>query len=65
MRRKSIKAKIKQKYGCGIGQDYKPFIRTSEFNSLGTCSNIKDWKTENSAPFVKRRRIIMVSASMG
>lgn len=45
MRRKNIKAKIKQKYGCGIGKDYKPFIRTSEFNSLGTCSNIKDWKT--------------------
>ena len=42
MRRKNVKAKIKQKYGCGIGKDYKPFIRTSEFNSLGTCSNIKD-----------------------
>ena len=45
MRRKSAKTKLKQKYGCGSGKEYKPFIRTSEFNSLGTCSNIKDWKT--------------------
>lgn len=45
MRRKSDKAKRKEKYGIGHGADYKPYIRTSEFNSLGTCSNPIDWKT--------------------
>lgn len=26
MRRKNVKAKIKQKYGCGIGKDYKDML---------------------------------------
>ena len=31
--------------GSGVGKDYLPYITTSEFNSLGTTSVIKDWKT--------------------
>lgn len=31
--------------GEGTGKDYLPYITTSEFNSLGTTSVIKDWKT--------------------
>lgn len=45
MRRKSDKTKRKEKYGTGHGADYKPYIRTSEFNSAGTCANPVDWKT--------------------
>ena len=37
--------KIKRGYGTGHHNKYKPFIRTSEFNSQGTCSNPIDWKT--------------------
>ena len=29
----------------GDGENYLPYITTSEFNSLGTTSVIKDWKT--------------------
>lgn len=45
MRRKSDKTKKIEKYGTGHGANYKPYICTSEFNSLGTCSNPIDWKT--------------------
>lgn len=31
--------------GTGEGICYKPFITTNEFNSIGTTSVIKDWKT--------------------
>lgn len=34
-----------RKYGEGVGEKYKPYITTSEFNSSGTTSVIKDWKT--------------------
>lgn len=37
--------KIARGYGTGEGKDYKPWILTREFNSKGTCSNPKDWKT--------------------
>lgn len=45
MRRKSDKSKQKEGYGTGHGADYKPYIRTAEFNSSGTCANPVDWKT--------------------
>ena len=34
-----------RKMGMGAGKDYLPYITTSEFNSCGTTSVIKDWKT--------------------
>ena len=37
--------KIKRGYGTGHHGKYKPFIKTSEFNSQGTCSNPIDWTT--------------------
>ena len=37
--------KRKRKMGTGEGKDYIPYITTSEFNSRGTTSVIKDWKT--------------------
>lgn len=40
----SLKTKIKQGRGLGEGKDYKPFIKSREFNSMGTCSNVGDWK---------------------
>ena len=44
-RRISTRTKIQRKLGQGSGADYKPWITTSEFNSLGTTSVIIDWKT--------------------
>lgn len=44
-RAKSIQSKIKDGMGTGSRVSYKPFITTSEFNSLGTTAVIKDWKT--------------------
>lgn len=44
-RRISEKTKKIRKMGEGTGKDYKPYITTSEFNSMGTTSVIKDWKT--------------------
>ncbi len=44
-RRLSDKTKQKLKMGRGTGKDYKPYVTTSEFNSNGTTSVIKDWKT--------------------
>lgn len=35
--------KLHRKMGRGEGKDYIPYITTSEFNSLGTTSVIKDW----------------------
>ena len=32
--------------GEGTGKDYRPYITTSEFNSQGTTSVIRDWKTD-------------------
>lgn len=44
-RRLSDHTKELRKMGQGEGADYKPYITTSEFNSLGTTSVIRDWKT--------------------
>lgn len=44
-RKISRKTKILRHMGEGTGKDYLPYITTSEFNSLGTTSVIKDWKT--------------------
>ena len=44
-RRISEKTKKIRKMGEGTGKDYKPYITTSEFNSMGTTSVIKNWKT--------------------
>ena len=46
--RLSAKTKAIRKMGQGTGADYKPYITTSEFNSHGTTSVIKDWKTGRS-----------------
>lgn len=44
-KRLSTASKEKRHMGEGEGKDYKPYITTSEFNSLGTTSVIVDWKT--------------------
>lgn len=44
-RKISEKTKKIRKMGEGTGKDYKPYITTSELNSMGTTSVIKDWKT--------------------
>lgn len=44
-RRKSDKTKQSQHMGTGHGANYIPYITTSEFNSQGTTSVVKDWKT--------------------
>ena len=44
-RRISGKSKVERKMGKGEGACYKPYITTSEFNSTGTTSVVKDWKT--------------------
>lgn len=41
----SQKTKKQRKMGTGEGASYIPYITTSEFNSLGTTSVIRDWKT--------------------
>lgn len=41
----SEETKKKQGRGKGTGADYKPWIYTNEFNSLGTVSNPVDFKT--------------------
>ena len=45
MKRILDKTKRKQQRGKGRGIEYKPYIKASEFNSNGTCSNVIDWKT--------------------
>ncbi len=50
----SYKTKLKQKRGTGDGKDYKPFIKTREFNSMGTCSNVVDWKTGRQMQFLSQ-----------
>ena len=45
MRRMSQKGKLREKRGTGSGADYKPWIETGEFGSMGTTSNPIDWKT--------------------
>ena len=44
----SVKAKIAQGRCKGEGAQYEPWIATSDFNSLGTTSVIRDWKTGRS-----------------
>lgn len=44
-KRLSEKTKELRKMGMGSGKEYKPYITTSEFNSQGTTSVIRDWKT--------------------
>jgi hypothetical protein len=45
MRGPSQKSKRQQGRGIGEGKDYKPYIKSREINSAGTCSNVTDWKT--------------------
>ena len=45
-KRLSGASKKKRCMGEGYGKDYKPYITTSEFNSLGTTSVIVDWKSK-------------------
>lgn len=44
-RKISQKTKELRKMGTGEGVNYIPYITTSEFNSMGTTSVIRDWKT--------------------
>lgn len=44
-RKISTKTKQTRNMGKGEGASYNPYITTSEFNSKGTTSVIKDWKT--------------------
>ncbi|MCD8012515.1 MAG: TnsA endonuclease N-terminal domain-containing protein [Lachnospiraceae bacterium] len=44
-RRISDQTKNKRKMGTGKGASYLPYITVNEFNSRGTASVIKDWKT--------------------
>ena len=48
MGRISNETKRKRKWGTGDGAEYKPYIITSEFNSLGTTAVITDWKTNRA-----------------
>ncbi len=41
----SRKTKLSRRMGVGTGKNYRPYITTSEFNSLGTTAVIPDWKT--------------------
>lgn len=43
--RKFNKNQKERKIGKEVGAEYKPYITTSEFNSYGTTSVVKDWKT--------------------
>lgn len=42
------KRKIAEGRGTGTGKDYIPFVNARDFNSMGTCSTIRDWKTGRS-----------------
>lgn len=44
-KRISRATKLARGQGSGEGATYKPYVMTNEFNSLGTTSVIKDWKT--------------------
>lgn len=44
-KRLSSKTKAIRRMGMGTERDYKPYITTSEFNSVGTTSVVRDWKT--------------------
>lgn len=45
MRYKTDKARAREKRGTGTGVEYKPWIRTGEFGSLGTTATPIDWIT--------------------
>ncbi len=51
------RAKLNQGRGLGSGYDYKPFIKTREFNSRGTCSNFIDWKTGRQMEFLSQTEL--------
>ncbi len=51
--------KIKEGRGIGDGKDYKPFIKTREFNSAGTCSNFIDWKTGRQMQFLSQTELFI------
>lgn len=44
-RRPSSKTKAARRMGEGEGASYIPYVKVPEFNSLGTVSVIRDWKT--------------------
>ncbi len=51
------RAKLNQGRGLGDGYDYKPFIKTRELNSRGTCSNFIDWKTGRQMEFLSQTEL--------
>ena len=56
-RRISGKSKVERKMGEGEGACYKLYITTSAFNSTGTTSVVKDWKTGKGKPFGRRSTV--------
>ncbi len=63
--RLSAKTKAIRKMGQGTGADYKPYITTSEFNSHGTTSVIKDWKTGRAVHCLSREKCIGIIYFVG
>ena len=55
----TVNRKKKEKRGTGDGRDYKPFIKTREINSLGTCSNFVDWKTGRQMEFLSQTELFV------
>ncbi len=55
----SASTKLKERRGTGNGKDYKPFIKTREFNSAGTCSNFVDWKTGRQMQFLSQTELFI------
>ena len=64
-RRIPDKTKKIRKMGEGTGKDYKPYITTSEFNSMGTTSVIKDWKTGRGYIVCHRGDVMVLHPEMG
>lgn len=58
MRRISDAGKIREKRGTGTGANYKPWIQTGEFGSLGTTSNPIDWKTGRQVQLLSQAETI-------
>lgn len=59
MRKISYKTKQKQHRGEGRGNQYKPYIMASEFNSSGTCANPIDWKTGRNLELLSQNELIV------
>lgn len=53
----SDERKLELGYGTGSGADYKPWLRSGHFSSVGTSCSLPDWKQHRMVELMSQREV--------